>query len=165
VIKYVSLLMVGLLSLGGQAKTSMFDNNVNNTTLLNPDCPLMLAGIYQDSALSKRNRVSVHFVNQTESRVIGVKVGFGGRDAVWDVETLLKTYSVVVDLRPHRTDAPIWKVNDPDFEANTAGGISVYLIKVMFENGSTWKDDGTRSCSLAVSGRPKRHKHENDDDN
>jgi hypothetical protein len=164
VIKYLSLLMVGL-SLGGQAKTSMFDSNVSNSTLLNPECPLMLSGIYQDSASSTRNRVSVHFVNETDRRVIGVKVGFEGRDAVWDVQTILETYSVVVDLRPHRTDAPIWKVNDQDFKANTAGGITVYLIKVMFENGSAWKDDGTRSCALAVSGRPKRHRHENDDEN
>jgi hypothetical protein len=159
--KYLSLILIGL-SLGAQAKSPKFDENVKNTTLLNPECPLLLTGIYQDSARNKRNRVSVRFFNQSKERVIGIKVGFDGLDAVWDSHDISKTFALAVDLRPKHNDAPVWRVNDLDFEANTAGGIRVFILKIMFEDGSIWKDDGTQKCSLGVSGRPKAQRRDDD---
>jgi hypothetical protein len=151
------------LSLGAQAKTAKVDANVSNTTLLNPDCPLTLAGISMDRASSRGNRVSVLFENESDKRVIGIKVGFDGLDAVKDLHPLAKPFSLAVDLLPNRTDGPVWALNDPDFAANTAGGIRVYVIKIMFQNGATWQDDGSQACSLTISGRARAPKHAYDD--
>jgi hypothetical protein len=63
---------------------SIFDRNIENTTLLNPACPATLTGVYADSPGKGKGRVSVHLVNQTEKRVIAVKVGFDGFDAALD---------------------------------------------------------------------------------
>ena len=161
-IKFISLFLV-MVSLVARAETPDFETNVLNSTVLNPDCPLTLAGIYQDRASSKRNRVSVHLSNQSDRRVIGVKVGFDGLDAVQDEHPFAKTFALALDLRPNRTGNPVWRVNDPDFEADTAGGIRVYLVKVVFGNGATWEDDGSRTCSLMISGRPKEPMRNNDD--
>jgi hypothetical protein len=86
-----------------QAKTPKFDGNVKNTTVLNPECPLLLTGIYQDSAGNKRNRVSVRFFNQTKERVIGIKVGFDGLDAVWDSHEMSKTFALAVTCDQNTT--------------------------------------------------------------
>ena len=161
VTKYIATVLIGL-SLGAQAKTSMFDRNVLNKTLMNPDCPVWLEGIYQDRAVSQRNRVSVRFTNHSTMRVIGVKVGFAGYDAVWDHHTITKQYAVPMDLKVRHSDAPVWRVNDQDFESDTVAGIEVHLVRIMFENGSFWNDDGSEKCSLSVQGRPRASKHSDD---
>ncbi len=137
------------------SESSPFDRNVNNTTLLNPDCPATLTGVYADSPRHKQGRVSVHLVNQTEKRVIAVKVGFDGLDATWDRHEFPATYASAVSLRPEKEATPIWRVEDEGFAVNIASGVRVYLLKLMFADGSTWKDDGTKSCSLTISGRAK----------
>jgi hypothetical protein len=68
----------------GYSESSPFDRNAENTTLLNPACPATLTGVYADSSRHRQGRVSVHLINQTEKRLIAVKVGFDGRDAAWD---------------------------------------------------------------------------------
>jgi hypothetical protein len=73
---------IALAILPAYSKNSLFDRNVENTTFLNPACPARLTGVYADS--KGKGRVSVHFVNQTEKRVIAVKVGFEGFDAALD---------------------------------------------------------------------------------
>jgi hypothetical protein len=66
------------------SKNSLFDRNIENTTLLNPACPATLTGVYADSPGNGEGRVSVHLVNQKERRVIAVKVGFDGFDTALD---------------------------------------------------------------------------------
>jgi hypothetical protein len=97
----------------------------------------------------------VHLVNQTEKRLIAVKVGFDGRDAAWDNHEFPETYASAVSLRPEREAKPIWRVEDATFALNTASGVRVYLLKLMFADGSIWRDDGTKSCSLSIYGRAK----------
>jgi hypothetical protein len=100
-----------------------------------------------------KGRVSVHLVNQTEKRVIAVKVAFEGFDAAMD--EFPGTYASAVSLRPEREAKPIWPVEDATFALNTARGLRVYLLKLMFADGSYWQDDGTKSCSLSISGLAK----------
>jgi hypothetical protein len=81
--KFITLIPLLLcLSSPAYSKNSPFDRNVENTTFLNPACPATLTGVYADS--KGKGRVSVHLVNQTEKRVIAVKVGFEGFDAALD---------------------------------------------------------------------------------
>ena len=44
---------------------------------------------------------------------------------------------------------------DATFVLNTACGVRVYLPKLMFADGSIWRDDGTKSCSLSIYGWAK----------
>jgi hypothetical protein len=152
--KFITLIPLLLcLSSPAYSKNSPFDRNVENTTFLNPACPATLTGVYADS--KGKGRVSVHLVNQTEKRVIAVKVGFEGFDAALDKHEFPGTYTSAVSLRPEREAKPIWPVEDATFALNTASGVRVYLLKLMFADGSYWKDDGTKSCSLSISGLAK----------
>jgi hypothetical protein len=154
--KFISLvpLLLGLAS-PAYSKNSLFDRNIQNTTFLNPACPATLTGVYADSPAKGEGRVSVHLVNQTEKRVIAVKVGFDGFDAALDKHAFPETYASAVSLRPEREAKPIWRVEDETFARNTASGVRVYLLKLMFADGSNWSDDGTQSCALSISGRAK----------
>jgi hypothetical protein len=152
--KFIALFPLLLwLSSPAYSKNPLFDRNVENTTFLNPACPATLTGVYADS--KGKGRVSVHFVNQTEKRVIAVKVGFEGFDAALDKHEFPGTYASAVSLRPEREAKAIWRVEDETFALNTARGVRVYLLKLMFADGSYWKDDGTNSCSLSISGLAK----------
>lgn len=132
-----------------------FDTNIENTTLLNPACPLTLTGIFADRPGRKETRVSVHFVNQTDKRVIAVKVGLLGLDATRDEHAFPEEYALSVNLRPEKEAKPIWVVADDEFAIDTASGARVYLGKLMFADGSMWRDDGSRSCSLTIFGKAK----------
>ena len=154
--KYITLLPRLLwLSSPAYSKNSLFDRNIENTTLLNPACPATLTGVYASSQGERNGRVSVHLVNQTEKRVIAVKVGFDGFDAAHDKHEFPETYASAVSLKPEREAKPIWRVEDATFAVNTASGVRVFLLKLMFADGSYWKDDGTKSCSLSISGLAK----------
>lgn len=141
------------LSSAAYAKHTLFDKNIENTTFLNPACPATFTGVYADA--KAKGRVSVHLVNQTDKRVIAVKVGFEGFDAALDKHEFPETYATAVSLKPEREAKPIWRVEDPSFARNTASGVRVYLLKLMFADGSHWGDDGTKSCSLSISGLAK----------
>jgi hypothetical protein len=116
--KFITLIPL-LLCLSSPAyfKNSPFDRNVENTTFLNPACPATLTGVYADS--KGKGRVSVHLVNQTEKRVIAVKVGFEGFDAALDKHEFPGTYTSALSLRPERDAKPIWPVEDATFALNT----------------------------------------------
>jgi hypothetical protein len=155
-VKLITLLPLLLwLSHSAYSEKSIFDRNIENTTLLNPACPATLTGVYADSPGKGKGRVSVHLVNQTEKRVIALKVGFDGFDAALDKHEFPETYASAVSLKPEREAKPIWHVEDATFAVNIASGVRVYLLKLVFADGSTWRDDGTKSCSLSVSGRAK----------
>jgi hypothetical protein len=154
--KFVTLLPLLLwLSHPAYSENSLFDKNIENTTLLNPACPATFTGVYADSPAKGKGRVSVHLVNQTEKRVIAVKVGFDGFDAALDKHEFAETYASAVSVKPEREAKPIWHVEDEAFALNTASGVRVYLLKLVFADGSNWRDDGTKSCSLSISGRAK----------
>jgi hypothetical protein len=154
--KFITLLLLLLwLSFPAYAKNSLFDRNIENTTFLNPACPATLTGVYESPEGKGMGRVSVHLVNQTEKRVIAVKVGFEGFDAARDKHEFPETYSSAVSLKPEREAKPIWRVEDAAFAVNTASGVRVFLLKLMFADGSYWRDDGTKSCSLTISGLAK----------
>jgi hypothetical protein len=147
------------ISLSAAAEKSPFDANVSNSTMLNPSCPITLTGIYAGPPGHNGTLVSVHFVNQSDKRLIAAKVGLIGFDATWDRHLFPEEYAIAVDLKPQREARPIWRVREDEFANDTAGGASVYLAKLMFSDGSTWQDDGTKSCSLAIQGKakPKRN--------
>jgi hypothetical protein len=103
--KFITLIPLLLcLSSPAYSKNSPFDRNVENTTFLNPACPATLTGVYADS--KGKGRVSVHLVNQTEKRVIAVKVGFEGFDAALDKHEFPGTYTSALSLRPEREANP-----------------------------------------------------------
>lgn len=131
---------------------SAFKANVENTTMLNPECPVTLMGIYFGHTHSNETPVSVHFANASERKMIAVKLGLTGFDAALDPHEFPEPYAVAIDLKPQRKAEPIWRVTDDDFEIDTASGARVYVDKVVFANGAIWQDDGTKSCSLTIRG-------------
>jgi hypothetical protein len=152
--KRIAIVLV-CLSLSAAAEKSPFDANVSNSTMLNPSCPVTLTGIYADSPSRGGTRVSVHFVNQSDKRLIAAKVGLVGFDAARDRHEFPEQYALAVNLKPQREARPIWRVREDEFANDTAGGASVYLVKLMYSDGSTWQDDGTKSCALAIQGKAK----------
>jgi hypothetical protein len=142
------------------ARHSAYQANVNNTTMLNPACPLTLTGIYMGQPERTGTAVSVHFVNATDKRVLAVKLGLTGFDATRDPHDFSEPYALAVNLKPRHEAQPIWRVSGDDFELNTAGGARAYLTKVVFTNGETWEDDGTKSCSLTIQGIPHVKHHD-----
>lgn len=156
--KLIALLLV-CISLSAVAEKSPFDANVENTTVLNPGCPVTLTGIYAGSPGREGIPISVHFVNQTDMRLVGIKVGLIGYDATRDPHSFPQQYAIAVNLKPQKEAKPVWKVQEDDFALNTASGARVYIDKLLFSNGATWSDDGTHSCSLKILGRAKPHKN------
>jgi hypothetical protein len=136
---------------------SPYRANVENTTMLNPACPVTLTGIYFGQPQRTGTPVSVHFVNASEMKMIAVKLGLTGYDATRDPHEFSEPYAVAVNLKPQKKAEPIWRVPDEDFEIDTASGARVYVAKVVYANGATWEDDGTKSCSLTIRGvaRPR----------
>ena len=155
------VLLLLCFALSAFAADDPFQANVSNTTMLNPECPVTLTGIYAGPQGHGGARVSVHFVNASERRVIAVKMGLTGFDATRDAHDFSEPYALAVNLKPHKEAQPIWRVSDEDFDVDTASGARVYLMKVVYGNGATWEDDGTRSCSLSIEGIAKpRHRDE-----
>ena len=138
-----------------------FKANVENTTLLNPACPVTLTGIYAGPERHGGARVSVHFVNAGEKRLIAVKLGLTGFDATRDAHDFSEPYALAINLEPRKEAQPIWRVSDGNFEIDTAGGARVYLMKAIYSSGATWEDDGTRSCSLSIQGVAKSAPEDN----
>ena len=149
------LLLSFCLALSAFAADDSFQANVSNTTMLNPACPVTLTGIYAGPQGHGGARVSVHFVNASEKRIIAVKLGLTGFDATRDAHDFSEPYALAVNLKPHKEAQPIWHVSDEDFAVDTASGARVYLMKAIYGNGATWEDDGTRSCSLSIQGIAK----------
>jgi hypothetical protein len=143
------------ISLSAFAEKSLFDRNVENTTMLNPSCPVTLTGVYANPPGRSGALVSVHFVNQTDKRLIAVKVAIAGYDAAWDKHDFPEEYSVAVNLKPQKEAGPVWRIQKDQFALDTAGGAIVSLEKLVFSDGSTWRDDGTESCSLSIRGKAK----------
>jgi hypothetical protein len=114
-----------------------------------------LTGIYAGSVAGKGPSVSVHFVNQTEKRLIAIKLGLAGYDASRDRHDFPEEYAVAVNLKPQKEAKPIWQVRDVDFSQEITDGMRVYVEKLIFFDGTTWKDDGSQSCSLAILGEAK----------
>jgi hypothetical protein len=131
---------------------SPFKDNVENTTMLNPACPVTLIGIYFGQPQRTGTPVSVHFVNASEMKMIAVKLRLTGYDATRDPHEFSEPYALAVNLKPQKKAQPIWRVPDDDFAINTASGARVYVAKVVYANGETWEDDGTKSCSLTIRG-------------
>jgi hypothetical protein len=145
------------------AEKNPYDANVENTTMLNPACPVTLTGLYFGTPRKTGADVSVHFVNQTDKDVIALKFGLVGFDATWDTNSFPDQYAIPVRLKPHHEAKPIFRVAMPNFKLETSGGAEVYLTKVVFRDGSIWKDDGARSCSLSVKGVAKPTRRSDDD--
>lgn len=148
------------LSLPLQAAGNPFEVDVENTTLLNPACPVTFTGIYAGEQRSGGAAVSVHFVNAGEKRLIAVKLGLTGFDATRDPHDFPQPYALAVNLKPQREARPLWHVSDADFEVDTASGARVYVMKALYANGATWEDDGARSCALTIRGIAKKRTEE-----
>jgi hypothetical protein len=161
VMKRLAIAML-CVSLTAGAQKNPYDANVDNTTVLNPSCPITLTGLYAGHQHRTGTLVSIHFVNQTEKRLIAIKVGIIGFDATRDSHDFSEPYAIAVNLKPQREARPIWRVQEGEFETKTSSGARVYLTKLVFSDGTTWEDDGTKSCSLSIMGiaKPKR---QNDD--
>ena len=161
----MKLLAIALLcvSLAAHAEKTPFDANINNTTLLNPSCPITLTGIYASSAHRGGASISLHFVNQTDKYLIAVKVALVGFDAAWDDHDFPEQYAIAVHLKPHREARPIWRVSADDFENDTASGGGAYLTKLVFSDGTTWADDGSKACSISILGLAKPTRHNDGD--
>ena len=145
------------------AEKNPYAANVENTTMLNPTCPVTLTGLYFGTPRKSGADVSVHFVNQTDKVVIALKFGLVGFDATWDTNSFPDQYAIPVRLKPHHVAKPIFRVVMPDFGIDTSGGAEVYVTKLVFRDGSAWKDDGTRSCSLTIKGVAKPTRRSDDD--
>ena len=126
--KLLAVLML-CMSLSAGAEKSPFDANVENTTILNPGCPVTLVGIYAGSPHRSGTLISVHFVNQTEKRLVAIKFGLVGFDAVRGSHEFPEQYAVAVDLKPQREARPTWQVQEDDFATDTASGATVYVQK------------------------------------
>jgi hypothetical protein len=148
---------IGLFGFCLPPRHSLFDATVSNTTMLNPACPVTLTGIYMGKQEREGTPVSVRFVNASDKRMIAVKFGLTGFDATHDAHAFSESYALPVNLKPRKRADLIWRIEDEDFDINTAGGARVDLVKVVFVNGETWQDDGTRSCSLTIEGIAKPH--------
>lgn len=159
----MKLLVVMLLSLSVPAFAgNRFLTNIENTTVLNPNCPVTLTGLYASHPGRNGAKVSVHFLNQTNKEIIAVKVGLLGYDATRDAYEFPQEYAIAVRLKPHKQTRPIWHVRSPQFGLETASGATVFLTKLLFSDGSVWRDNGSKECSLTILGEAKPDHHQDE---
>lgn len=159
--KLLALILFGLLPTSSFA-ANRFLTNIENTTVLNPSCPVTLTGLYASHPRGNSAKVSVHFLNQTRKKIVAIKVGLSGYDATRDSYDFPQQYAIAVNLKPHKQTKPIWKVHSPQFGMETASGATVYITKLLFSDGSVWKDDGSKACSLTILGEAKPDHHQDE---
>lgn len=87
-------------------------------------------------------KVYIYYVNKSAKKVVGVKFGLDLMDSTNDWSEYPENFSTSYTLKPGSSgDDPEWAVY-PDQTSATR----VYVLKVAFDDGTTWTDDGTKAC-------------------
>ena len=98
---------------------------------------------------------SVNFVNQASSKLIGVKFSLEFMDAVGDFHAYIFPLTASVGEKPGKGTSVGGALNEAA-APQSYRGYRVTLEKAAFEDGTTWQDDGRKSCALAVDYKAKK---------
>lgn len=95
---------------------------------------------------AKNHFIAVRYKNDSDKTLAGIKFAANSIDATLDKHLLPETHSGKSGLKPGKEESGSWKnIWDDDVDRPQ---IEVFVVKVFFSDGTTWTDDGTRSCSL-----------------
>jgi len=121
------------------------------------DCPLIITdcsiGVH---AVARWNRISkpevtLKIKNATDKTIVGA---FFVARSVNDLGGLWQEYSVSdtdhLELKS-RSQATLYRPMPPDFHFLPHRKTTIAVLNVAYEDGSSWRDDGSRHCSAAGS--------------
>lgn len=101
--------------------------------------------------------VTVRYKNVSDKVMIGVKLGLELLDDVGDAHDVFaniassrkrepsKSNTIIADILLLDVPPPPWKRDNVQ-----RNGLRAYLVKVLYEDGTVWEDDGTHSCVSLV---------------
>jgi len=95
---------------------------------------------------------SVHFKNSSERQILGIKFGVDVMDGVGDFRPALFDVSYSGGrVGPGKKGDDRWRV--PEWNDGEPAGSRLWVKKVAFTDGTTWVDDGTKSCRMTFDYR------------
>ncbi len=92
-------------------------------------------------------RIHIRALNDSTKVVIGVKFGLYTLDAVNDKHEYPEMLVLSDSYKPAKEASEDFTVTLQS-EAEGARGAIVWTQKVLFADGTSWEDDGSRSCQL-----------------
>lgn len=111
-------------------------------------CPVQVTkaftrGVYRESGgrLSFPSMV-IHFTNVSDKVIVGTKFSAYYTNAVGDKRESVNTFTTGDTVKPGKSK----RVEFNQYDTNSIKAPSVYVLKVKFQDGTTWEDDGKRSC-------------------
>jgi hypothetical protein len=111
----------------------------------------LMAEIFTNKNREAKNHfIAVRYKNDSDKTLAGIKFAANSIDATLDKHLLPETHSGKSGLKPGKEESGSWK-NIWDDDDVDRPQIEVFVVKVLFSDGTTWTDDGSQSCSLTSS--------------
>ena len=127
-----------LLALGPVCHASITTNNS-----VDPTCPVRFKSAWIPYTLGLEKALYIHYFNQSTKRIIGIKFGFDMMDAVGDFTPYPEDLTSNDSVKPSKSGSASYNIYDDSSD----DGLRIYTKKVLFDDGTTWEDDGKMHCS------------------
>ena len=88
---------------------------------------------------------AVEIRNNSNKKIVGAKIHMVYYDAVGDPKDNGIDYTSDGKLNPNKKSLYVWKTRF--LVDDSSQGATAWVMKVLFDDGSTWEDDGTKACS------------------
>jgi hypothetical protein len=92
---------------------------------------------------------SIKIENTSDKKIVDAEFGMTYLDAVGDPVNNVLDYSNDAKVKPGKDKTYIWTKKD----SGRHSGSIAWVKKILFEDGSTWSDDGSKSCSSRGRGK------------
>lgn len=159
--KNVAKLLLAVLLVGGGSRAQQAAEPDNAASAASAACPASILSVEPavwslggDDPWGYQLRIRVR--NTGRKTITVIKAGVDFLDATLDVIESAWDYTASHRMAPGEEFSPRW--NDGVYARRLGSklGARVYLLRVMFEDGTVWADDGLHSCAASGRGRLSR---------
>ena len=141
---HMKKLAICLLLILGPACHASNPNVTNNS--VDPTCPVRFKSLTIYEGLGVKHTLFVSYFNQSPKRIIGMEFGFDIMDAVGDFTPYTADLTSDDSVKPGKSDRNSYTIYDNSGD----DGLRIYIKKVLFDDRTTWEDDGKMHCSYVV---------------
>jgi hypothetical protein len=111
-------------------------------------CPVQVTkaytrGFHHETRLETPS-MKIHYRNTSDKVILGVKFGAYYVNAVDDAEASYNTFTDDQKVAPGKSKYAEWH----QYDTNKIKRPVVYVMKVKFDDGTLWEDNGDRICSF-----------------
>jgi len=149
---------IAILALALSAALPVVAQNTPATPDAKPEnkCPIQYKSLIHGKEPGRGSYVSVSFTNTTDKTISASKFGVVVFDSVGHRSDYVKTLGSTQEVKPgkggklseetsieYKSGA---RADDPQHR----NGVQVYIVKMSFADGTSWVDDGSKSCASSI---------------